>query len=321
MNSRHQKTDSSRHTAYHRPRLGRGAFAPRRWPAWALLALLWACAWLPLRVARALGAALGLAMLAANRKRRRIARVNLGLCFPELSAPARERLLRRHFIVSGQAYLDLGFLAWGSEQRVLRAVKFHGLERYREATRSGRGVILLVPHSVGFNFAGALMARHHPLFTMYKPQRDPLVNWVLDRGRTRFGARLIMREQGMRPVLRGLKAGEAFFYLADEDYGAERSVFVPYFGVPTATLPTLGRLAAGGNALVVPFFASLLPGARGYEVFLGPPLENFPSGDRLADTARMNRALEDCIRRAPEQYMWTFKLFKTRPGGAPSPYA
>lgn len=301
-------------------RLPRAASAPRYWGTWVALALLYAAARLPLRVSRVLGAGIGLLLYAANRKRRDIADINVRLCFPALDARARRRFILRHNIASGQAYLDLGLLAWGSERRVLRTVTFHGLERYRELARRGRGIILLASHSVAFNFAGALMPRHHALFTMYKPQSNPLVDWLLHRGRTRFGARLVRREQGMRPVLRGLKAGEAFFYLADEDYGAERSVFAPFFGVPAATLPTLGRLAASGNAVVVPFFARLRPGARGYEVFLGAPLENFPTGDAVADATRMNAALEEGIRHAPEQYMWTFKLFKTRPGGEPSPY-
>jgi lipid A biosynthesis lauroyl/palmitoleoyl acyltransferase len=301
-------------------RLPRAALAPRYWGSWAALALLFVAARLPLRVARLLGAGVGLLLYAGNRKRREIADINVRLCFPALDARARRRFILHHYLASGQAYLDLGLLAWGAERRVLRAVRFHGLERYRALAGSGRGIILLVSHSVAFNFGGALMSRHHALFAMYKPQSNPLVDWVLERGRARFGARLIRREQGMRPVLRGLRAGEAFFYVADEDFGAERSVFAPFFGMPTATLPTLGRLAASGNAVVVPFFAKLLPGGRGYEVFLGPPLEDFPSGDAPADAARMNEVLEADIRRAPEQYMWTFKLFKTRPGGAPSPY-
>jgi lauroyl/myristoyl acyltransferase len=156
------------------------------------------------------------------------------------------------------------------------------------------------------------------MFSMFKPQRSPVVNWLLNKGRMRFGCQLVSRTQGMRPVLRGLKQGMSFYYLPDEDFGPKHSVFTPFFGVATATLPSLGRLTETAGAVVVPCFTRLT--RRGYDVTLRPPLENFPTGDRLADAARMNAVLEEGIRLAPEQYMWTFKLFKTRPDNAPSPY-
>lgn len=306
--------------AFYRPRLGRSAWRLRYLPSWLLVALLWVCAWLPLAVTRPLGAILGLAMMAANRKRRRIARINLALCFPAMSAAARERILRRHFMVSGQASLDLGLLVFGAKRRIVRLGRIRGLEAYRDLLRRGRNVILLVPHMVGMNFAGPILARLRPTFSMMKLQRNPVVNWILNRGRLRFGGGLLAREQGLRPVVRGLRAGLAFYYLPDEDFGPKQSVFVPFFGIPTATLPTLGRLAEMADAAVVPCFVRLLPRARGYEVVLKAPLPRFPTGDRVADAAAMNRALEDGIRDMPEQYMWTLKLFKTRPDNAPAPY-
>jgi len=304
-------------TSFYRVRLGRRAFAPRWWPSWGWLCLMRLTVFLPLAWSRALGAGLGLLMMAANAKRRRIARVNLALCFPGLDPSARARLLRRHFIVSGQSYFDLAYLAWASARRILRKTRIRGAEHYR---RLGGNVILLAPHCVGMNFGGAVLARSRAQFSMVKPQRNPVVNWLLQRGRTRFGCLLLARQQGLRPVVRILQEGLAFYYLPDEDFGARRSVFAPFFGVPTATLPTLGRLAELTDAAVVPCFTRLLPGGRGYEVILKPPLEDFPSGDRVRDAARMNAAIEDGLRAMPEQYLWTFKLFKTRPHGAPSPY-
>jgi lipid A biosynthesis lauroyl/palmitoleoyl acyltransferase len=296
----------------------RHSWHPRYWPSWLLLLFLRLIALLPLAWSRALGAGFGLLMLATNEKRRNIARINLEMCFPKLSTREREQLLRRHFIVNGQSYFDLACLAWASERRLLRMTRFRGLEQYHELR--GRGIILLAPHCVGLNFGGAMVSRARATFSMIKLQRDPAVNWLLNRGRTRFGSFLLSRTQGLRPVIRGLKQGLAFYYLADEDFGERQSVFVPFFGVLTATLATLGRLAQITNALVVPCFTRLLPGGRGYEVILKPPLEDFPDGDRMRDAARMNQVLEDGLRSMPEQYLWTFKLFKTRPGNAPSPY-
>lgn len=296
------------------------ALAPRYWPTWLLLGVLRIAALLPLSVTRAAGAGLGLLMYLVNAKRRGIARINLQLCFPELSEQQRRRLLRMHFRLTGQGYLDIGYFAWASERRVQRTVHITGMEHLQAAVASGRRAILLAPHCVGMNVGGIVVAKHFPVFSMIKQQRNPLANWLLNKARSRYGSTLVLRQQGLRPVVRALAQGRMFYYLPDEDFGPRHSVFVPFFGVPCATLTTLGRLARLVDAVVVPCFARLLPGGRGYEVVLHPPLERFPSADASADAARMNYAIEQGIRKMPEQYMWTFKLFKTQPNGARSPY-
>lgn len=294
--------------------------APRYWPTWLLLAALRGLAFLPLALSRALGAGAGLLMYATNAKRRRIAQINLQLCFPQLGERERRRLLRRHYRLAGQGYLDIGYYAWASERRLQRKVRITGLEHLHAAARARRPVILLAPHCVGMNVGGIVVAKHFPVFSMIKPQRNLLVDRLLNRARARYGSPLIPRAQGLRPVVRGLVEGRMFYYLPDEDFGPKHSVFVPFFGVPCATLTTLGRLARLADAAVVPCFTRLLPGGRGYEVVLQPPLADFPSADRSADAARMNQVFEQGIRAMPEQYMWTFKLFKTRPHQTRSPY-
>jgi Kdo2-lipid IVA lauroyltransferase/acyltransferase len=310
----------ARAIAFYAPALSRALFAPRYWGVWLGLALLRVLALAPLALSRSLGALLGLLMLASNAKRRRIARINLELCFPEHMARERERLLRRHFIVYGQSFTDLAHLAWSSRWRLRRMTRLHGIERYRELLKQKRHVILLVPHLVGMNLSGALLASEHPTFCIIKPLRNPVLDWFLHRARVRFGAAALTRDQGLRPAMLALKHGHTFHYSPDEDLGPKHSVFAPFFGVPAATLPTLGRITESADAVVIPCFVRLLSFARGYEVVLHAPLENFPSGDETQDAARMNRAFEAGIRDMPEQYLWTFKLFKTRPANAPSPY-
>jgi lauroyl/myristoyl acyltransferase len=305
--------------AFYRPRLSRQAFAPRYVGSWLVVALLWAMAWLPLGLSRAFGAALGLLMMAANKKRRDIVRMNLSLCFPLLPPKRRARLARAHFIKSAQALVDLGFLTWAGRRRILKKTYFRGLDNLREQLGK-RNVILLAPHVVGLNYGGALLCHVAPVFSMAKPQRNPWVNWLLNRARARFGGEFFLRQQGLRPVLRALREGRPFYYLPDEDLGPERSVFAPFFGVPAATLTTLGRLAQSVDAVVIPCFTKLLPGGRGTEIILYPPLKNFPQGDRTQDATRMNAAMEEGLRALSEQYLWTFKIFKTRPPGEPSLY-
>lgn len=275
---------------------------------------------LPLAWSRLVGLVVGELMYRTNAKRRRIARVNLQLCFPRLGQHERERLLRRHFRLAGQSYVDIAFLVWASERRFQRKTQISGLEHLRASVARGRRVILIAPHCLGMNVGGIVVSRYEPVFSMVKPQRSAALNWLLQRARSRYGAPLITRGQGLRPVLRGLDEGMIFYYLPDEDFGPKRSVFAPFFGVETATLPTLGRLAALARADVIPCFTRMLPRGGGYQVLLHPPLADFPTGDRVLDATRMNQAFEQGIRPMSEQYMWTFRLFQTRPDGAPSPY-
>lgn len=263
---------------------------------------------------------MGEIMYHANAKRRRIARININFCFPDYDEHEKRRLLRRHFRLMGQSYLDIAFLVWASERRFRRKTHIVGLNHLTSALQRGRKVILLAPHCLGMNVGGIAISRHQQVFSMVKPQRGALTNWLLNKARSRYGAPLIAREQGLRPVLRGLDAGMIFYYLPDEDFGPRHSVFAPFFGIPTATLATLGRLAERTQADVVPCFTRLLSHGRGYEIILHPALTDFPTNDRVMDATRMNAAIEHGIRAMPEQYMWTFKLFKTRPNGAPSPY-
>lgn len=297
----------------------RTALLPKRWGTLTALVLLMVLARLPLGVSRALGAGLGAVMYRVNAKRRRIAHVNVDLCFPELPPAERASLVRRHFRIAGQAYLDLGFLAWAGERRFRKAVHLLGYEHLQAALAAGRPVILLAPHCVGMNVGGIAVAGRAATFSMYKPQRDPVVDWLLHKTRSRYASPLVPRERGLRPVLRGLAQGLIFYYLPDEDLGPKHSVFAPFFGVEAATLPTLGRLATAADAVVIPCYTRLVPG--GYEVHLEPPLAGFPVGDSVADATRMNAEIEGALRLMPEQYLWTFKLFKTRPPGVASPYA
>jgi KDO2-lipid IV(A) lauroyltransferase len=115
-----------------------------------------------------------------------------------------------------------------------------------------------------------------------------------------------------------LRASGVLYLLPDMDSGRRESLFVPFFGVSTATLPTLPRLAQLGRAQVVPVTTRMT--REGYELELFEPWTDYPTQDVVADTARMNRFIEDLIRTMPEQYFWVHKRFKTRPPGEPYLY-
>ncbi len=295
-------------------------FSPRFWATWLGLGLLGLLALLPGGLRRWLGEALGDLAYARHHKRRAIVATNLAWCFPELEEQQRKALARDFFRRMAHSFLDYGVLWWGSCRRIDRLVQLEGGEHLQAQLSAGRPVILLTSHNVGLDFGAAALTRHFPSVGLVKRARNPLFDWFMAKGRTRFFGVLYRREEGMRPVLRAIRQGHAFYYLPDEDLGPENSIFVPFFGVQTATINALSRLAKMSGAAVLPFVTIYRPTQGDYVARVLPPLDAFPSGDTQADTVRMNQELEKLIRQAPEQYMWSMRIFQTRPDGAPPPY-
>ena len=154
------------------------------------------------------------------------------------------------------------------------------------------------------------------MVAMYARQKDAKFNQLLKRGRTRFGdTQLVSRQEGIRPILSAMRAGRPLLYLPDQDFGPRDTIFVPFFGVAAATVPGLSRIAQVARARVLPCVTRMLPGGAGYVLRIDPPWDNFPSGDVVADTRRMNEYIERRVLEMPEQYLWMHKRFKTRPPG------
>jgi lipid A biosynthesis lauroyl/palmitoleoyl acyltransferase len=318
MESEPHSTRADRYA--YEPRFQARFLAPRYWPIWLLLAFIAAGRVVPRRAWGLVGAAFGELYYRLSRKRREVARVNVELCFPEMNRLTRERLVRRHFHVYAQCLLDMGLVWWARPRFLDQYIKVDGLDHYRAALGKGRPVILLTGHFAGLDIAGPMISRHHPQVGLIKPVQNRLVDWWLARGRRRFAGRVYLRDKGLRPIVRALQSGYGFYYLPDEDFGPERSVFVPFLGTVAATITALSRLAHITGAAVLPTSVERVSSREGYRVRIGPALADFPGGDDREDAARMNAALGEMVRRAPEQYMWTFKYFRTRPGGEASPY-
>lgn len=280
-----------------------------------LVLLFWLLHFLPLRLLAPIGHGMGMLLYGFGRERRRVARINLRLCFPELSDKSREKMVRSHFRAFGQSLLDRGILWWSSEARLRRLVKIEGLEHF-EALQ-GKPCVWLAPHFVGLDMGGVRLTADHPLVSMYSRQKSKVIDNLLLHARTRFNPTSIMvsRQEGLKPVIKALKKGFPFYYLPDMDFGARDAAFVPFFGVEAATVTALPRLARITGAALVPAVTRQLPGGRGYVIRLYPAWEAFPSGDEVADTRRMNQFIEARVREMPEQYFWLHKRFKTRPPG------
>ncbi len=273
---------------------------------------------LPLPWVRAMGRALGLFLHAVVRSRRKVVDTNLRLCFPHWSEAERRRVGRDVFVHVAQSFLDRAWL-WHGDPEVVRArltlTGAVGELAGREPT------ILFCPHFVGLDAGVTAVTQQVPrrFVGIYTKQSNPVVDaWVL-KGRYRFGdARPMSRSEGVRDLVAALRAGDVMYLLPDMNFGPEESIFVPFYGVPAATVPSLPRFARLGRAKVVPLLTRLTP--TGYEVRVLEAWKDYPTGDVEADTTLMNLRLQDYVDAMPSQYYWVHKRFKTRPPGEPGVY-
>lgn len=279
------------------------------------IGFLWLLHFLPLGAIAAVGNTLGRLAFWLIPERRRVTRINLEKCFPHMDPRARERLARAHFRAVTRSLVEHSLLWWAPEARIRRLIRVEGLEHL--VAPRGTPLLLLVPHFVGLDATATRLALERDCVGIYSRQKNALFTRLLTHGRVRFGNQhAVSRQEGVRAAIRSmLREDRPLYYLPDQDYGPRDALFVPFFGVPAATVPGLSRIARLAGAKVVPCIPRMLPGGAGYLVRLEPPWENFPSGDLYADTRRMNEYIEQQVLAMPEQYLWMHKRFKTRPPG------
>lgn len=276
--------------------------------------ILWLVHWLPFRLIVAIGKGVGMLLFLLAAERRRVGDINLKLCFPDMSVQARKKLMRDHFRMFGRGIVERGILWWSSAERIRSLIRVEGVEHF-EAIKD-KSAILLTPHFIGMDAGGQWVAQHTDTVCMYANQKNIYLTDLLLRKRARFrNQHLYSRQQGLRPILKGMRAGMPFIYPPDQDQGVKDGVFIPFFGVPAATMTSVSRIAQMADAKVVPSVTRMLPGGEGYVLTFYPAWENYPSGDAVADARRMNEFIEQRILEMPEQYFWLHKRFKTRPEG------
>lgn len=276
-----------------------------------ILGLMWMLHRMPLRLLAPLGNGLGMLLFTLSRERRLVARTNLRLCFPSWTLDARERVVRAHFRRFGRALLESSIAWFGSEQRLRDVVR---LQDWHHVPADGR-FLLLVPHFVALDLEGIRLSLEYRGLAVYAHQKNRAFDEFLLRARSRFGARMVARQAGVKAIIRGVREGYSVQLSPDMDLGPRDSVFVPFFGVDAATVTALPRIARLTGLPVVPVVIRQLDGAQGYVIRAYPAWDNYPGADVEADTRRMNAFIEDRIREMPDQYLWLHKRFKTRPEG------
>lgn len=296
-------------------------WAPRFWPTWALLGLMHVAARLPIGWQLGLGTLLGWLFRKLQRRERKIAQRNLEICFPDIPPSERKDLLNRHFRSIGLSVVEMGIGWFMPIEKLLRRVEIQGLEHLEAALSRGNGALLLTAHFTPIEIGvGVLEDFPHRVNSLYRPQRNPMMDRMILRGRQRFAANQIPRDN-VRMLIRLLKRNEAVLYMPDQTYLGNQSALIPFFGEPAMTNIATSKIAKISGAPVLPYWFWRNADDRSYSVEIGAPLEQFPTDDPIADTKRLVGLLEQQIRKVPEQYLWVYKKFKRRPESFGDTYA
>lgn len=285
---------------------------PKYWLTWLGVFILYSISWLPYKWQLALGRLLGRLLLNIGSKRKHVAEVNLKLCFPDMSQQERERILKKNFENTGIALFETGMGWWWPDWRVKRKFTVTGLEHIENAKKAGENIYVLAMHYLSAEIIGRGFGLHHPLVIFYRPHNNQLMEFFQFRGRGRSN-KYMLGKRDVKGLIKAIRAGDSCLYLPDQDYGRNRSVFVPFFEVKE-TATTTGTLIFARQPKTKTFM--LIPkrhdDGSGYSVEITPALDNFPTDNDVNDATRVNQEVEKAILRKPEQYMWLHRRFKTR---------
>ena len=288
------------------------AWHPRYWTTWLVIGFLTLTAYFPWPAKVVLGRSVGyLAMLAAGR-RRHIAQVNIRLCFPELSAAEQKKRVKQAFLANGIGIFEVATCLVRNVNFLKDRVTFTGREHLDAALKEGKGAVILGAHFSMLDLGGALHGLFYTGDSIYKPHKNPVFNAFIEKGRCRYFEEQIPNSN-LKQLIRRIRQGKVSWYSPDQDFGRNGSVFAPFFGVEAASLTMTSRIAKMTGAPILPLRMHRNPDNYTYTLEYLPALENFPSGDDVADATQVNQVLEQMIRVYPEQYLWMHRRFKTRP--------
>ena len=288
------------------------ALHPLYWPTWIGLGLLRLIALLPYPVQWACGHILGIIIWLLPIPQKRYIRINLELCFPELSLQQRKKMLFDNCLSMGMSLIEIAMSWWSSDRALKKIIKIDGLEYLSQALDKQHGVILLSAHFTTLEIGGRLLSLHAPFHVMYRDQKNAAFDYLMTRARQRNYNKAIHRNN-IRGLLQSLKTNMPVWYAPDQHFGSKQPVFAPFFNIPAASNPATSRLAKNTGAAIVPLFQQRLPRLRGYRIELFPAIQDFPTDNIENDTHTINLALEKLIRLCPEQYLWAHRRFKSQP--------
>lgn len=287
---------------------------PKYWFLWIGLGFLRLLMFLPYPVIMWLGKQLGLLLYYITKYRRHIVKTNIKHCFPDMNEKEKQRLVRENFIHMGYTLVENPLTWWGKDKQIKQRATIIGIEHLQGALDNSQGVLLLSAHFTALEIGGRILSSHIPITFMYRQHKNKLFEWMQRKSREGQCDKMIERKE-VRSTIKALRDKKPVWYAADQDYGRKHSVFAPFFNIQAATISATSNFSKLGKAVVIPFFTYRKENASGYIIELLPAVKNYPSGDRIIDAGIINQIFETAIKKAPEQYLWAHRRFKTRPEG------
>lgn len=287
-------------------------FLPKYWLTWLGVIILYTVSWLPYRLQLWLGKMIGRLLIKLGYSRIKIAKRNLALCFPDKSEEDLAQILKKNVENTGIALLETGMGWWWPDWRVKRKITVKGLEHIEQVQSQGKGVLVLTMHYLSTEMNCRGIGSNHPMVVFYRPNNNALMEYFQFHGRNRSN-KYMLGKRDVKGLIKALRDGESCIYLPDQDYGRNKSLFVPFYGIDAATTTGTMIFAKQKNAKVIMMTPTRNDDGSGYTISFSAPWENFPTGDDEADLTRVNLELEKSISLKPEQYMWVHRRFKTRP--------
>jgi KDO2-lipid IV(A) lauroyltransferase len=286
---------------------------PKYWITWFGLFILYLISWLPYRAKQQLGTLLGFLMYKQGGNRLQVTRTNINACFPELNDEQKENLIKESFIANMKGLVETTIAWWGNHQPIIDKLEVHGYEHMKEAESRGKGVLLVGGHFSILDLAGPMANSVFDFSYMYRPNGNPLFNALIERSRTRYRHEKFNKFQ-IPEMNEYIKKGNIVWYGFDQDFGARRSVFAPFFGVQTATVKMAASLTRSTQATVL-MVSQFREGNGTYSVRFSPIFEDLAADDDITIATRLNQQLEKFVRIHPEQYLWMHRRFHSRPEG------
>lgn len=265
-----------------------------------------------------LGRAVGHLLFRIAKTRRIIAETNVRLCFPEFSKEQQNHIIKESVIACGLSMSETAIALWGSKNKMRNRYTMTGFEHIQKAQAEGKGILLCGSHLTTIDISGRMFSYHESADVLYRADPNPLIAYFIARARTRVNANAIHRKD-TKQLIKNLRQGHIVWYAPDQNYNIKHSIFAPFFGVSAATIVATSRIAKLSQCAVIPFSCYREKHGR-YRIEILTALDNFPTDNDLADATRINQVIEAAIRKAPEQYLWVHRRFKSRPPGEPSFY-
>ncbi|MCF6319067.1 MAG: LpxL/LpxP family Kdo(2)-lipid IV(A) lauroyl/palmitoleoyl acyltransferase [Proteobacteria bacterium] len=283
-------------------------------PSWLVYGLIWLIAQLPYQLIILLGKGLGKLLLLILKSRKKVVAINLDICFPELSPLEKQSLVKKHFAELGIMLTQTIKAFLGTTKNIEKNALIKGSEHIEACLENNQGILLVAGHFTALDMGGKILCDKYSIAGMYREHKHPLTEYIVTKSRLNYANKMFKRDE-LRPIIKHLKAGGILWYAPDQDYRRGQSVFVPFFGKQASTITATHQMARLSKCKVLFFHVQRNQKPPYYTLTLSPAMENFPSKDPVADTARVNQGVEEMVNKNPAEYLWVHKRFKTRPEG------